>query len=421
MSEGDSPFSRTRPYMPPVGEELPPGDRPPPPNGEGDYSGLDPPDQGQPPIGSPIEAKFFPIERWEEISVNLDEQSLIDGVLPKQGVGLIFGAYSTFKSFIALHMALCIAQGLLWADRQTEKRPVVYVAAEAAHGRGKRKAGYVKSKRVPDTGVDLFVISAAPNLGTSPGDRERLIATIESVKTAPGLIMLDTAAKTLGGADENGQGMAALLINAEALALRFGCLVLLVHHIGWDETAKTRPRGWSGLPGGLDVVILCECKKPDMFATLTIQKLRDEEAGIQFVAQLERVVLGVSKTGREISTLVVDRVEAGAPEHAAKGKTPRAIPRSRRLLMEMVELAIDEAGQDFRSFGDGPTVRAAPEEAVRLRYYIRIAEQAAPDESPVKLAARQRQAFSRAIKAALDAKDIIARKEDDRRFLWLPS
>jgi hypothetical protein len=393
----DSRFSRDRPYTP-TGEEG---------------------DQGAPPIGNPIEAKLFPIERWEEISFNPDEPSLIDGVLPRQGVGLIFGAYSTFKSFIALHMALCIAQGLPWADRQTERRPVVYVAAEGANGRGKRKAGYVKSKRVPESDIDLLVISAAPNLGTSPGDRECLIDTVESVRAAPGLITLDTAAKSLGGGDENGQGMAALLINAEALAQRFSCFVLLVHHVGWDETAKARPRGWSGLPGGLDVVILCERKTPEMFATLTVQKLRDDEAGVKFVAHLERVVLGETKTGREIATLVVDRVEAGAPVQAVKGKSLKVIPGQRRLLMDMVDLALDEAGQDIPSLG-GQVVRATPEEAVRRRFYIRIAEEADPNETAKKIEARRRKAFSRNVEAALKAKELSARGIDGVRFLWLP-
>ena len=86
----------------------------------------------------------------------------------------------------------------------------------------------------------------------------------------------------------------------------------------------------------------------------------------------------------------------------------------------MIAQAIDEAGQDLRSFPDGPLVRAVHDEAVRTRYYARIAEQAAPDELPCALAERQRKAFSRSVKAALDAKDIIARTDDDRRFLWLP-
>jgi hypothetical protein len=58
---------------------------------------------------------------------------------------------------------------------------------------------------------------------------------------------------------------------------------------------------------------------------------------------------------------------------------------------------------------------------VRFRYYARIAEQAAPDDIPEQIAERQRKGFNRAVKAALDAKDIIARSEDGRRFLWLPS
>ena len=88
--------------------------------------------------------------------------------------------------------------------------------------------------------------------------------------------------------------------------------------------------------------------------------------------------------------------------------------------MEVTGQAVAEAGLDLRSFPDGPIVRAVHDEAVRLRYYARIAEQAAPSDTPEQIAERQRKAFSRAVKAALDAKDLIARSESDKRFLWFP-
>jgi hypothetical protein len=66
-------------------------------------------------------------------------------------------------------------------------------------------------------------------------------------------------------------------------------------------------------------------------------------------------------------------------------------------------------------------VRAVHDEAVRLRYYARIAERADPLEDADRLAEGQRKAFNRAVQATLDAKDLIARSESDKRLLWFSS
>ena len=72
------------------------------------------------------------------------------------------------------------------------------------------------------------------------------------------MIVIDTASKSIGAAEENGTGMAAFVGNAEKLAQHFDCFVLGAHHVGLGEDAQKRPRGWSGLGGALDVQILCE-------------------------------------------------------------------------------------------------------------------------------------------------------------------
>jgi RecA-family ATPase len=155
-----------------------------------------------------------------------------------------------------------------------------------------------------------------------------LIATIDSIGVSPGLVVIDTAAKAIGTADENNQGLAALLCNGQALASHYGCFVLLVHHTGWGDDAQKRTRGWSGLPFGLDLIMLCERKQGELTVTVTIQKLKDDESGERFVAKLERVELGKTKTGRLVSTLVVDSVTQieNAPA-VAKPQSSRSQPR----------------------------------------------------------------------------------------------
>ena len=89
--------------------------------------------------------------------------------------------------------------------------------------------------------------------------------------------------------------------------------------------------------------------------------------------------------------------------------------------MDVVTRAIEECGSGFKALGNGPTVRAVSDEIVRERYYARIAERASDDEDGPKVANRQRQAFNRAINAALNAKDVMAQRSGCNRMLWLPT
>ena len=237
-----------------------------------------------------------------------------------------------------------------------------------------------------------------------------------SAGVAPGLIVVDTLAQTLGAGDENGGGMITFVANATALANHFRCFVLIVHHVGLGD--DKRMRGHSSLIGAIDAQLLCERREGELSTTLTLQKLKDEESRVKLAAHLSRIVIGRDEDGEDVSTLIVDRIEE--TEAVAKAPAPKSIPASQRLFMEVISQAIDEAGEQFRPFADGPIVRAVPDELLRERYYGRIAEKPRPDDTPKKLADRQRQAFNVAVKANLNAKRIVAGSKNGERLIWLP-
>jgi hypothetical protein len=362
----------------------------------------------------------FNLERWCDITFEATEEWLIKRFLPRRGVAAIYGKPGAFKSFVALFIALCVALGRDFAGRRTSMGSVVYIGAEGAAGLRKRKAGYVKAWADLRADVDFALIPGAPNLGAAPGDFLALVAAIEAAGILPTLIVVDTVAKTIGAGDENGAGMAAFVGNAGALAEHFGCLVLAVHHVGLGDEAQKRMRGHSSLHGALDAQIFCERREGENVATLTLQKLKDDASDVKLTAQLSRVVVGFDEDGEEASTLIVDDVTA-ADTPATQPQRSTIVPPSRRLLRDVIIQAIDDEGEDVRPFGaTGPTVRAVDAERVRERYYAAIAEQADDDEDEDKLAERQRKAFSRALKAMLDAKDAHAREVDGRRMIWLP-
>ena len=164
--------------------------------------------------------------------------------------------------------------------------------------------------------------------------------------------------------------------------------------------------------------MLCERRGNDLVASLTLQKLKDEASDVRLLARLSRVVMGQDEDGDEISTLVVGNIEDAEP--AALAPRTQSVPPAQRLLMAVLAEAIDEAGETFQPSADGPIVRAAADDAVRNRYYARIAERAEPDEDGDRIADRQRKAFNRSTEAAIKAQRIFAAEHKGRRVLWLP-
>jgi hypothetical protein len=374
-------------------------------------------------MDGPQKPEKFALIPFERIDFSAHGEWLIKRILPRQGLVALYGPPRSYKSFLALNIAFHVALGWEWAGRKTTQGVAVYIAAENASGTRKRKAGFqlVNDAALPEGAIAFHLIEAAPNLGTDRSDISALIASVKAAGVAPALIVVDTLAQTLAGAEENSTGMVNFVSNCTTLANFFKCCVLVVHHVPLAD--DTRLRGHTSLHGGADGLLLTERDETVPLKTvLSLMKLKDEEDETRFDVHLERTVIGCDADNEEISTLVVARVEAiatGAGGVAIAGKTKKPAP-SRRLLIEVTALAIEEAGRDIRSFSDGPVVRAASDEAVRLRYYARMAEKADPDEDPYTVAERKRQTYFRAVRSALAAKELNARIEGEERFLWLP-
>jgi AAA domain len=299
-------------------------------------------DEGYIPPGELESQKpAFPLIAWKDIAFDLDEEYRVEGVFPLVGVGCIYAAPSSVKTFVLLDLFARMARGGFWGGREVKQCPVVYIAAEGSGGIKKRIAGLknVAAEKGLPADIPFHLITVAPNLGTGDGDCKTLIADIEATGVRPGAIAVDTTTQALGGADENGAGMDALVVSATAIAARFQCLVVLVHHTPVSDDDRLRGKG--SLLAGLDVSIIIKREKGSMVAALIVKKMRDEDDEQKFTVPLVRVVLGETKKGREVSTLVVETVESGASEG---DKAAKKLPVSAANALSALRLAIDEMG-----------------------------------------------------------------------------
>jgi AAA domain/Toprim-like len=177
---------------------------------------------------------------------------LVDGILTKNGLSVIWGRSGAMKSFVALDIALCLATGLAWHDRAVEGGLVIYVAAEGAHGLGRRAVGWRRT-RGRELGKPRFKLIPHP-VAISGDDLAPLVETLLKLEERPVLIVLDTLARTFGSGDENKQqDMNAYVDAADKLREATGANVMIIHHSGVHE--ERRERGSNVLRGAADTVI----------------------------------------------------------------------------------------------------------------------------------------------------------------------
>jgi hypothetical protein len=178
---------------------------------------------------------------------------LIEGILKEGTLAVLYGEPKSTKSFIALDWAASLTEGSDWFGFTTpHPRDVVYVQAESPWGLGDRLKAWQEA-RAGDLARLRFLYHPLNML--DPADRKSLVELVRKEGVEPGLVVLDTMARTFGGGDENSsQDMGKFIRNADLLKEELGTAVLVVHHPG--RNVRRGPRGSTALYGALDTLML---------------------------------------------------------------------------------------------------------------------------------------------------------------------
>lgn len=181
-------------------------------------------------------------------------EALIDGLLFRSTMALLYGKPKSFKSFLALDWALSVAGGRDWGDRSTAQGPVIYVAAEGLAGLGKRiqawEQAYGHARKA--SGEDFYVLAERVRLL----HLEDVAALVDlAAIMRPALVVLDTLNRSLAGGDENNSRDMGMAIDAIDRVRQTGSTVLVVHHA--DKEGRNY-RGHSSLEGAVDTVLRLE-------------------------------------------------------------------------------------------------------------------------------------------------------------------
>lgn len=350
----------------------------------------------------------FTLRRFADVvrDRNLSAGYLVKGLLPSEGLAVVYGPPKCGKSFWIFDLVMHVALGLPYRGHKVRQGEVVYLALEGQHGFPHRMEAWRRHHHVTDPAFHLVTDRlnlVADHAGLTASIKDQLAADV-----TPAAVVIDTLNRSLAGSESKDADMAAYLGAAEGVREAFNCLVAVVHHSG---VQPGRPRGHTSLPGAVDVQFAVKREAGTIEAELEFMK--DGPQGEVLASRLQVVTVGTDDDGDDITSCVIEPAGPGA-----RGRAVVTVPRvakSVRVFREAVAEALD--GPDARTITPRPgwpTVRAVPIEAVRAEFNVRHATGEEGD------AARQRDARRKAFSRVLGnlPTDFATCVRGDQEWIW---
>ncbi len=263
---------------------------------------------------------------------------LMDGVLPRAAVSVVYGQPETGKSFVALDWSVCISEGIPWLGvHKTRQAPVIYIAAEGGSGIKKRVRALMEHYGVRD--LPAMHWQVVPLLIREEGVLERTMLQLDDDVEGinPGLIVFDTLSRSFSSGDENAStDMTHFVGKVLDLSTRKGTAVLIVHH---TNATGSRERGHGSLRGNVNTMFKCVSTQNSDNKLISVTVENDKQKDD---AKLKTIYLDVKLIG---ASLVL--VPGEAPEKAKKGS---GVPQPMRKVDMVTLLGSQEDGFSWKEW-----------------------------------------------------------------------
>ena len=248
----------------------------------------------------------------------------VEDVLTDGAASVVYGASNSGKTFWVIDLGAHVATGRDWQGKEVEQGAVLYIALEGTQGAVNRIKA-MKMRGILPAGAPFFLCFSPVNLldPTHPAAVVRMIDKISETASIPvRLVIIDTMARAMAGGDENsGKDMGLAVETIDAVKLRTGAHVCVIHHCGKD--AARGARGHSSLRAAIDTEIEVVHADPQIkYRTATVVKQRDLSTIPPLCFSLDPVEVGRNRRGKPITSCVVkeeDSIMASTKERKKPG------------------------------------------------------------------------------------------------------
>lgn len=202
---------------------------------------------------------------------------------------MLYGESGSMKSWVLLHLALCVAAGVPWCGRAVHQEPVLFVDEEMSErtlrSRVKRLAQGLGIK----TPAPLQLISHA-GVRFDEGGAQRLMDRLNQCRFRPTVVIVETLRRILVGSENEAEAMGRFWRNVDPLFLQ-GVTVIISHHMrkprqDGPDNPRYRASGSTDIFGGADNAIALMRPQPHTLV-LTQHKNRDVEEGPPLTLKVE--------------------------------------------------------------------------------------------------------------------------------------
>lgn len=236
----------------------------------------------------------------------------IDGIFPTHGSSVLYGAYETFKTFIALDMTLSLATGLDWQGRASKTCSVLYVAGEGQVGLGIRAAGWLSAKGISQADARFQALPEAIALPNA-GDQDDLLRAIDGMADHPDVIVFDTVTRMTGGGSLNDEKDAQGYVRGvDRVRMATGAHIMNIGHSG-----KEKERGILGstvLPAAMETIICVERKGTGLTLINANPKGKQKDGPNFDDIPLKTRIVDFDHHGQALKTVVLEADEAPQDE-----------------------------------------------------------------------------------------------------------
>jgi hypothetical protein len=243
----------------------------------------------------------------------------IKNILIELGVTILSGQWGTFKTTVALYLALSIMTKIPFAERFRVKRSggVIYFAAEGNGGIDYRL------KAIADAAGVTGRLPFAHRADCPPLKNPKSVALINALvdeaaaelKRTHGVdtatIMFDTWAKTSGadnkGEDDDAGVSTAITKTLEAIGTHAKCGTVIIDHMGKNVEQGTRgSSGKEAVEGLLATLSDRKVAEPITNTRLIVRKVKDGAAGFEVPFSPNKVEIGIDEDGDPITAILLD-------------------------------------------------------------------------------------------------------------------
>jgi hypothetical protein len=234
-------------------------------------------------------------------------QWAVDGLIPAQGVGVIFGDGNTGKSFMALDVLDHVKRGVPWFGRDVVKGGAMYISGEGQAGLSSRLKALYDARPVSNRFDSIAVRGDLPVFGSKPKLAAKMIEKMiveasEESGDPIKIVFLDNLSLMEGSLEENATGdMTQIFAALGEISRKLELVFCVLHHsVKSGETY----RGSTAIRNSADFVLALTEDKAGV-RTVTINKMRDAAKGnaVQFKLKVRKV--GVNQFGKDVTSCTV--------------------------------------------------------------------------------------------------------------------